>query len=240
MYNLDMYNFGELLRKVRKAKSISTEQLAKAINKTTATIYKYERNEIIPDLLTVLEICNFLDINFNDLTNLEIVEETKENSNNPFNVDTLYIYYLGFKRMAIFKLEIRKENGFQKVYFKHTETNKIYFVGTLESVHDIAYITMKNYYATNKKFEKIEIIINLKYTSDDRYMGVIIGTDDATNIPIAKKCILLKSMISENDEQDKKETEERLKISNEEIQTIQDIRFWRINIENKNDYRVIK
>ncbi len=240
MYNLEMYKFGNLLRKARKAKNISSEELANAIHKTRATIYKYERDEIVPDLITVLEICNYLDISFNDLTYIDTIEETKENSNNPFNVNKLYIYYLGFKHMAVFELEIKPENGFQKVYFKHAETGRIYFVGTLESVHDIAYITMKNYYATNKKFEKIEIIINLKYTSDDRYMGVIVGTDDTTNIPIAKKCILLKQMLNEDDEEDKKETENRLKISDEEIENIKDLRFWQIDIENKNDYMVIQ
>lgn len=240
MYNLDNYQFGNLLRKARKAKSIPIDELAKAIHKTRATVYKYERNEIIPDLITVLEICNFLDVSFNDLAYIETIEETKENSNNPFNVSHLYIYYLGFKHMAVFELEIKPENGFQKVYFKHTETGKIYFVGTLESVHDIAYITMKNYYATNKKFEKVEIMINLKYTSDDRYMGFIVGTDDATNIPIAKKCILSKQMIDEKDEIDKKETENRLKITDDEIKSIKDIRFWHVDIENKNDYKVIK
>lgn len=240
MYNLDKYKFGDLFRKARKSKGLSSEQMANKIGKSRATIYKYERNEIIPDLITVLEICNVLEIDFNDLAYLEKVEETKENSKNPFNVDNLYLYYLGFKHMAVFKLEIKAENGFHKVYFKHTETDYIYFVGTLEANQDIAYITMKNYYATNKKFEKIEIIINLKYTSDNRYMGFIVGTDDTTNIPIAKKCILLKEMIDENDKEDKKETENRLKLSDSELETIKDVKYWRVNIENKDDYKVVK
>lgn len=238
MYNLELYKFGDLFRNARKAKQISIEELSDKLGKTCTTIYKYERNEIIPDLITVLEMCNILEINFNDLTNIEKIEESKETSNNPFSLDKLYIYYLGFEQIVYFELQIKLENGFQKVYFKHTETGKIYFVGTLESSQDIAYINMKNYFATNKKFEKVQIIINLKYSSDEKYMGLITGTDDISNIPMIKKCLLSKNLIT--DSQGLKEMNERLSATKKEIENFQKEKFWNVDISNKTDYKTVK
>ncbi|MGN1299458.1 MAG: helix-turn-helix domain-containing protein [Candidatus Scatovivens sp.] len=238
MYNLALYKFGELFRKARKDKGISIDELSTKLGKTKTTIYKYERNEIIPDILTVLEICNILEVNFNDLANIERVEEEKENSNNPFSSNKLYIYYLGFKQIVYFELEIKSESGFQKVYFKHSETGKIYFVGTIESSQDIAYINMKNYFANNKKFEKVQIIVNLKYSSDDKYMGLITGTDDVSNIPMIKKCLLTNQLIS--DDEELKEMNDRLSATKQEIEEFKKEKFWNVDISNKTDYKTVK
>lgn len=240
MYNINSNNFGEQLRKARKSKGISIAEIAKKLNKMETTVYKYERNVLMPDLQTVLEICNILDVGFDDLATRVKIEETKENSNNPFNVNTLYLYYLGFNnRIVTFKLEIISEGGFQRVYFKDITTNNIFFVGTLESSHDIAYITMKNYYATNKKFEKVEIILNLKYSSDEKYMGLINGTDDTTNEPLTKKCLVSKIKKESITEEDVKELKSRLKVTEKEIKDIEEKNCWNMDINNKTDYNVI-
>ena len=39
-------------------------ELSKKINKSESTIYKYERDEVLPDILTVLEICNAFLLNY--------------------------------------------------------------------------------------------------------------------------------------------------------------------------------
>jgi hypothetical protein len=96
---------------------------------------------------------------------------------------------------------------------------------------------MKNYYATNKKFEKIQIIVNLKYASDNRYMGSISGTDDETNLPIMKKCLLTKDIISSR--KDINETYERLKLSNKEKEELEKNDYFTIHFDNKNDYEVV-
>lgn len=240
MYNLESYNFGEQLRKARKSKKISIKEIASKLNKTETTIYKYERNFLMPDLLTVLELCNILDVGFDDLTSKKRIEENRENSNNPFPVDTIYVYYIGYKNNLIcFELEIKSEGGFQRVYFKNIENNSILYVGTIESSQDIAYIYMKNYYATNKRFEKVEIVINLKYASDERYMGMINGTYDETNQPLIKKCIILKKQINPNDDKEIEELKERLRVTEEEYKTISQRQSWIMDTTNKTDYKVM-
>lgn len=240
MYNLDSYKFGELLRKARKAKKKSVKEIADKINKTETTVYKYERDVLMPDLLTVLEICNVLDIGFDDLANINRIEESRENSNNPFPVNNIYLYYIGFtNNLLCFELEIKSEGGFQKVYFKNIENDKILYVGSLESSHDIAYIYMKNYYATNKRFEKVELVVNLKYASDERYMGMINGTYDDTNQPLTKKCILLKKQINHNDDKEVNDLKERLMITDEEYEIMKKKQGWIMNTTNLTDYKVL-
>ena len=53
MYNLDGYKIGDAIRKIRKSKNMSVEELANRISKTPTTIYKYERNEVLPDVITI-------------------------------------------------------------------------------------------------------------------------------------------------------------------------------------------
>lgn len=237
MYDLNSYKFGQVLKTARKSKNISIEKLSELIGKTPSTIYKYERNEVVVDLPTVLEICNALDMDFNEFVDKKKIEETKELSNNPFETNLIYMYYLGFDDITIFSLEIKEENGYQKVYFKKRDDNTIYYVGTLEASHDIAYITMKNYYATNKRFEKVQIIINLKYSSDNKYMATISGTTDDTNLPIIKKCILSKSLITSR--KDINEAYERLKFTDKEFKEFEEKHNLIIHFDNKNDYEIM-
>ena len=93
MYNLDSYKIGKMIREARKSKGLSVEELANKICKSITTMYKYERDEVIPDLVTILEICNVLGLDINDLTIQDRIEVNRETSINPFPTDTLYIYY---------------------------------------------------------------------------------------------------------------------------------------------------
>lgn len=233
MYNLNSYKFGELFRKTRKAKNISIAELANKLNKTTTTIYKYERNEILPDIYTVLEICNILNINFDDLTNKQKTEENVETSCNPFPVNELYMYYLGFGNLAEFKLKIETENGFQKVYFVNPINDTIFFVGSIEANQDIAFITMKNFYAVNKRFEKVMIMINMSYASDNKHMGVIVGTKEDKYVPVMKKCIILNSKIPDSEKEDIKK---RLCLTEDEKHEILEQHFWYVDYSNRTDF----
>lgn len=67
MYDIDMNNLGQRLREYRKAKNITIEELGNLIGKSKATVNRYETGEILMDILTVLEICNALNIDLNDL-----------------------------------------------------------------------------------------------------------------------------------------------------------------------------
>lgn len=55
-------NNKKYIKKFRRAKGISQENLAKAINKTSTTIVRYEEGEIVPNAEQIYLICQELGI----------------------------------------------------------------------------------------------------------------------------------------------------------------------------------
>ena len=154
MYSLNSYNFGKLFLKARKSKGLSIEEDADKIGKAPSTVYKYEGNTIIPDFETVIQICNALEIKLDDLAFREEVDASLETTNNPFSTDILYMYYIdSTDKLYEMKLEIKAEDGIMKVYFKvPTLNDKIFYVGSIESNSDVAFIMLKNYGGSNNHF----------------------------------------------------------------------------------------
>lgn len=233
MYNLEAYKIGKMIREVRKSKRISIEELAKRICKSTTTVYKYERDEVAPDLITTLEICNVLEIDINDLTVKDRIEVNRETSVNPFTTDTLYMYYLGFGSLAEYRLKITPENGFMKVDFLLAD-NQVYYTGTIESNSDIAFISLKNYYAVNQCFEKLQLTINMKFSIDSMNTGVFLALREDVNLPVIKKFILSKRKIKD---EEKNEIMKRLNLTDNEKANLLKNGFWYPDISNNTGFK---
>lgn len=233
MYNLDGYKIGDYIRKIRKSKNMSVEELAKRISKTPTTIYKYERNEVLPDVITIFEICNVLEIDVNDLTIKDRIEVNRETSINPFTTDILYIYYLGFGSLAEYRLRITPENGFMKVEFL-LEDDLVYYTGTIESNSDLAFISLKNYYAVNQCFEKLQLTINMKFSIDGMNTGVFLALREDVNQPVIKKFVLSKKKIKDSE---KEEISKRLNLTENERANLLKNGYWYPDISNKTGFK---
>lgn len=235
MYSLNSYNFGKLFRTARKSKGLSIEEIADKIGKAPSTIYKYEGNTIIPDFETVIQICNVLEIKLDELAFREEVDASIETTNNPFSTDILYMYYIdNIDKLYEMKLEIKAEDGIMKVYFKVPSLDdKIFFVGSIESNSDVAFVMLKNYGGSNNHFEKVMMFINMNHSSDDIKMGVICGEKDNTYAPVVKKICIVKQSLNENE---KKEIISRLEITQKEIEQIKQDGYWYPDISNKVGY----
>ena len=233
MYNLDGYKIGDSIRKIRKSKNMSVEELAKRISKTSTTIYKYERNEVLPDVITIFEICNVLEIDVNDLTIKDRIEVNRETSINPFTTDILYMYYLGFGSLAEYRLRITPENGFMKVEFL-LEDDLVYYTGTIESNSDLAFISLKNYYAVNQCFEKLQLTINMKFSVDGMNTGVFLALREDVNQPVIKKFVLSKRKIKDNE---KEEIIKRLNLTENERANLLKNGYWYPDISNKTGFK---
>ena len=233
MYNLDGYKIGDAIRKIRKSKNMSVEELANRISKTPTTIYKYERNEVLPDVITIFEICNVLEIDVNDLTIKERIEVNRETSINPFTTDILYMYYLGFGSLAEYRLRITPENGFMKVEFL-LEDDLVYYTGTIESNSDLAFISLKNYYAVNQCFEKLQFTINMKFSIDGMNTGVFLALREDVNQPVIKKFVLSKRKIKDNE---KEEISKRLNLTDNERANLLKNGYWYPDISNKTGFK---
>ena len=233
MYNLDGYKIGDAIRKIRKSKNMSVEELANRIAKTPTTIYKYERNEVLPDVITIFEICNVLEIDINDLTIKDRIEVNRETSINPFTTDILYMYYLGFGSLAEYRLRITPENGFMKVEFL-LEDDLVYYTGTIESNSDLAFISLKNYYAVNQCFEKLQLTINMKFSIDGMNTGVFLALREDVNQPVIKKFVLSKRKIKDIE---KEEIIKRLNLTDNERANLLKNGYWYPDISNKTGFK---
>ncbi|WP_092246859.1 helix-turn-helix domain-containing protein [Lacrimispora sphenoides] len=66
-----MYDFGELLKQLRKEKGYSQEQLAQKINKSKSLISKYENNQKLPTLETLIDLSVLFDVSLDFLAGKE-------------------------------------------------------------------------------------------------------------------------------------------------------------------------
>lgn len=208
--------FGNRLREARKAKGYSLENLAQAINKTRSTVARYESGEILADAETISLICDELEISEYELFGSPTKLNNKENSKNPFDVKTLYLYYRAFfpttKKFGKgkFKLNIIEKSDCCNVDFVDYKTNKIYLSGHLLADNNIAVFIFENYKPNNPRLEVSEIILNISAGMNRLMLGTFYCTN-GNYVPSIRKCV-----ISKTDVEFDKNIEEKLKISKEE------------------------
>ncbi len=76
--------FGDNLKRLRKSKKISQEQLAEKMNVSRQSVSKWETGEAYPEMNNILELCKIFKCRINDLVNDSIIdvesldEETKK------------------------------------------------------------------------------------------------------------------------------------------------------------------
>ena len=66
--------FGENLKKLRKDKGISQEELAQKVMVTRQSVSKWETGEAYPEMNNILELCKIFKCNINDLVNDSIID----------------------------------------------------------------------------------------------------------------------------------------------------------------------
>lgn len=197
MYNISDNNFNELISKYRKSRNLSLEELGCRIGKTKSTVSKYEKGDIIPDILTILEICNTLNISLAQLFPTSDNELKKFNVN-PFNSNIIYLYYYVEKHTIVSVLEIIEEENkmFVKLYngvkniHKYAEKSSYYYEGELECYNTNGYINLRNCNSDKIKLEKVQISFNIPWSKDFELTNFFIHGITPNSIPIIKKGII--------------------------------------------------
>lgn len=67
-------NFGENLKKIRKSKKLSQEDLAAKINVSRQSVSKWETGDAYPEMNNLLELCKIFHCKLNDLVNDSIID----------------------------------------------------------------------------------------------------------------------------------------------------------------------
>ena len=236
MYDTNMENLGKKIKYFRKANNLSTEELGKAIGKSKTTINRYENNEILLDILTAIEICNVLNIDLNDICDNSLHSVENNITENPFNSDLLYLYYISKNGIIISSIEITQSKYCNYVLMKNGLTKTKYkqeYTGVLESNYNTAFICLTNA-INNPGLDKFQIEIDLHSKIDNIYYGIFLGISDNTHKPTARKCILTDTLITSTQKLSFLFNE--LKISEEDIQDMRKTKYWDMKTRNIKDY----
>lgn len=204
MYDINRINIGEKLKYYRKATNKTMLDIGQSINKSKATISKYERNEIIPDSITLLELCNCLGISLNELFSSESTIVKNPNYDNPFATDKLYVYYYTDKKLMTSIIDIFSEDNILKCRFfnglkniKSYKNCSYYYEGIFEANKTTAYFTFNNATLKNDMLEKVQIIVNISWSNEISICkGIIVGLT-LSALPIVKKIIISTSEIND-------------------------------------------
>jgi transcriptional regulator with XRE-family HTH domain len=72
---MDLNKIGKFIADCRKYKNLTQEQLAEKLNITDRAVSKWERGLSLPDASIMIELCNILDINVNELLIGEMIDK---------------------------------------------------------------------------------------------------------------------------------------------------------------------
>ena len=198
MSDFDSKDFGERLKTYRLKKGLSQENIATIINKTKATVSRYESGEVLPDVKDISKICEALEIYEADLYENNIVRTMQDDkSKNPFNTNKLYVYFNAYnfrtKKFAPDKyiLELEQKQNICKVKFIDYHDGRIYSEGYLIGNEEIVFVVMENYKPTSSRADVCIIEINICNGIDGLMLGGYFGTN-AKCEPSLRKCYISK------------------------------------------------
>ena len=113
---MDSYDFyttlGKKLRARRRTKHMTLSDLSKKLNKSVATISKYEKGEVLISIDTLVDICQILNI---DIASLLPITSTDKSAaeiaryQNYFS-DKLYLYWFNGEKNCLQKAVLENKN----------------------------------------------------------------------------------------------------------------------------------
>ena len=235
MYDLENNKFNIILMEYRKSRGITQEGLGKKIGKTKATISKYECGEIIPDIITILEICNILNINLTQLFPIKSDSKDINFKANPFRVNKLYLYYYTENILITSIAELKEESNKILVNFyngvkninTYANESSYYYEGFMRYDKTIGYFDLYNSKSQNTQLEKLQISFTITWSQNIEITNFFILGLTPNSIPIVKKGLLSTTPINNFEK-----FEDDLKISKDELLKIQKDNAW--ILENKN------
>ena len=210
------------------------DNLSNKIFKSKSTISKYEKNEIIIDISTLLDICNALDCSIYDILYFPENNKLTKSFMNPFNCEKLYMYYITGKKIIKSVIELSTSNDVVMVKLfnavkdisKYASVYSYKYEGNLSYSNTIAYISLSNH-KNASLIENVNIIINFPWSDNQDIFSAFLTGLTPNCLPVVKKCIISKKEIQNIDLY-----KNDLIISSEDLNSISNNNAW--ILENPN------
>jgi len=221
------FEIGKRIRNFRKMRKMTIEELARIICKSKATVSKYEKGEIVIDIVTLYDIANALQLHVEQLlyckperTNIS----TKGKNPAFFNgLSQFYSYVFDGRSNRIIKcvFDVLSESGESrykimmymnyKDYDNYQNCENTYW-GYIEHYDALTNIFMKN---QDTPMEQVTISILASFLDSDTKWGLFFGISSRPMMPIAVKMLFSKRLLKEDEALIK-----QLKVSREDIRLL--------------------
>ena len=237
MEQVNLY-VGAQLRRYRKNRQMTLQQLADRIHKSRASVSKYETGEVSLDIVTLTEIARVLEVQPGQLVDLPVQEEegarlpSANSGISPFfQARRLYFYFYDgrYKRLKDGIIDIRetKEAGSYEADLAVSAVNpsgrssKLYYTGKVIYSDMLIRFSFVNRY--NPLEEDLLYIFNpleLRDSTD----GLLCGISSADLMPCAFKCL-----VTLHPQEHTEEFKKRLLITRRELQQWQKLNMLMVD-----------
>ena len=203
---------GKRIRLYRKMKNITIEVFASMINKSKATVSKYENGDISIDIETLFIIANKLDISVSQLIDLE-QEEGEAEKDVPaavgyYGKSRMYMYFYDGRRSrfvrSVIEIGSSVENGVYRANlysdledYSNCYQCKFLYHGTMRRYDTFTNFNFEN---QNNKVEKVFLYAINSFSHNGRMIGMFSGLSTQPILPVSFKFILSPDIMEENEE----------------------------------------
>lgn len=217
-------NLGAKLRAYRKTRQITLQQLSNALNKSVATISKYEKGEIAVDLEILIDWCRFLNIDIASLLPGTQRETSDLERYQKHYIDRLYLYsFMGHKNKIHFDA-IENDNTTMKstLYLDVHDADDIYSCGFVYSgrviYSDIS--TSFVFFNTSPPFDMVTCSMPTLSESQDCRIGML------SSISFYYRNIAIKVLASKTPVSDQDFLMEKLLLTQDELKDFKQFNFF--------------
>jgi len=201
---------GKRIRLYRKTKNLTIEAFSGMINKSKATISKYENGDISIDIETLFTIANALRISVNQLVDYEkpaSLREIEEEVSMSQWSDTvqIYLYFYDGRRGRVVRNVIEAKIGDSKGMYPATLYADVESYENLYNCKFLYHGTMNRYDAFtnfnfvnhNNKVERVFIYAINSFSHSGCMMGMFSGLSTQPMSPVSFKCLLSPDIVEE-------------------------------------------
>ena len=203
---------GQRIRKSRKGKGLTIDEFAKLINKSKATVSKYENGTIALDVETLLDIADALEMDVRSFVDYKSpnVKPKPLPQDSFFNQSKFYMYYYDgrIKKVVRSMLELslsEDEEGSQQIdatlymgldNFASTEKSQHIFEGQMQPYDTITHVNLVNQI---NKTERLYLCILNPMHAHSPAVGILSGIASSPFFaPIGLKILISKHQLSED------------------------------------------
>ena len=219
---------GQRIRLYRKMKGLTIEVFAGMINKSKATVSKYENGDISIDVETLFAIAEALEVSVNQL--VDYAEEGKPSEKGQLSRSRYYMYFYDGRRNRIARnvIEVQdggRENGvFEANMYAYLENFENYYQCRLLYRGEMRrYDTFVNFNFENQnnKVERAFLYAINSFSHSGRMAGLYCGLSTQPILPACFKFVLSPEILEEDEE-----LKMELAVSKEDIKVLKKMNMF--------------